>query len=386
MEVRIWSYLVAPKTSTAIKNTPVLLSLILLLVLSLLAQSQERWRIQFFYDKQDTSFDVADLQCPSPEACFAAGTVVNEEGRQKGTIALTSDGGAHWSLSETKENPVSLFFLNETTGWMVTDRGVWSRENGGWKKLDGRKGILRVHFLDAMRGLAIGFPDALYQTVDGGRRWTSFTVARNMSLPSQRIVYSAIAFSGKHGIIAGQVVPEPSADFSIFTDPTRALSRRTSGSIAIVLETNDEGLSWNFRTGSITGTIKRVVFTKEGKFLTVVQSADRAAPSSIIEALASPNQSTVYAAPDRVASDIALLPQGGALLAAIEPPGNSPQIPIPGKLRLLRTADLKTWQAMDVDYRAVARQAILSVPDSNHMFVGTDTGMILGLATAQPLK
>jgi hypothetical protein len=34
---------------------------------------------------------------------------------------------------------------------------------------------------------------------------------------------------------------------------------------------------------------------------------------------------------------------------------------------------------MEVDYRAVAQHAVLSGPDAHHLWVATDTGMILGL-------
>ncbi len=74
-----------------------------------------------------------------------------------------------------------------------------------------------------------------------------------------------------------------------------------------------------------------------------------------------------------------LLSNGGAVLATVEPPGNSTQVPIPGKLKILRSADLKVWQEMDVDYRAVAQRAIIAAPDAQHMWVATDTGAILKL-------
>jgi hypothetical protein len=95
--------------------------------------------------------------------------------------------------------------------------------------------------------------------------------------------------------------------------------------------------------------------------------------------LGSPDGHSIFAQRDRVATDIALRSDGGAVLVTIEPPGNSTQVPIPGKLKILQTADLKAWQEMDVDYRAVAQRALIAAPDAQHMWVATDTGTILKL-------
>ena len=69
----------------------------------------------------------------------------------------------------------------------------------------------------------------------------------------------------------------------------------------------------------------------------------------------------IFAEKDRAVTDIATLPDGGALLATIEPPGSSNQVPIPGKLKMLRSANLKVWEEMNVDYRAVAQRATIAV-------------------------
>ena len=50
---------------------------------------------------------------------------------------------------------------------------------------------------------------------------------------------------------------------------------------------------------------------------------------------------------------------------------------------MLRSNDLKVWEEMEVDYRAVAQRAVIAAPDAKHMWVATDTGMILTLADAE---
>ena len=43
----------------------------------------------------------------------------------------TNDGGAHWEPMKLDEHPVSLFFLNDSLGWMVTEKGIWRTDEGG---------------------------------------------------------------------------------------------------------------------------------------------------------------------------------------------------------------------------------------------------------------
>ena len=88
---------------------------------------------------------------------------------------------------------------------------------------------------------------------------------------------------------------------------------------------------------------------------------------------------SVYQDPLRPARDFAVLPDGELIVAAVEKPGKANNLPIPGKLKMMRSGSLKTWLNMDVDYRAVAGRIILAAPDSNNMWVATDTGMILKL-------
>jgi hypothetical protein len=70
----------------------------------------------------------------------------------------------------------------------------------------------------------------------------------------------------------------------------------------------------------------------------------------------------------------------------VEPPGKLRSAPIPGKVKMLASADLKTWTEMAVDYRAVAQSLVLAGPDPEHLWAATDTGMILRLSGLAPSK
>ena len=62
--------------------------------------------------------------------------------------------------------------------------------------------------------------------------------------------------------------------------------------------------------------------------------------------------------------------------------GTLAQTPVPGKLVVLHSIDLKNWTQMEIDYRASGRRVILaSPPDSGEVWIATDTGMILKLVT-----
>jgi hypothetical protein len=53
---------------------------------------------------------------------------------------------------------------------------------------------------------------------------------------------------------------------------------------------------------------------------------------------------------------------------------------------MLVSSNRKVWLEMDVDYRAVAQRAILAAPDAAHVWVATDTGMILNLVDTSITK
>ena len=52
---------------------------------------------------------------------------------------------------------------------------------------------------------------------------------------------------------------------------------------------------------------------------------------------------------------------------------------VPGKVQVLKSTDLNSWIEMPVDYRATANRTLLAVVDDEHMWMATDTGMILKL-------
>jgi hypothetical protein len=342
--------------------------------------------MQYFYDKSGSSLDIRDLQCPSASRCIAAGAIDDSKGHSKGVVILTSDGGKTWSVSDVSEHPVSLFFLNETSGWMVADRGLWSTVDGGrnWKKLEGlKKGILQTHFLNPQHGYAIGFPKAVYETMDGGKKWTKLAAAENLAATLQDTVFECISFLGKHGIIAG--TGASSEDTPVWLNPLEARQHRERPVMLVVLETTDGGAHWESNSSSFFGRLTQLAMSNEGFSLALFEYHNYyTLPSRVYRTNFHSGVERIFGEKDRAATDVALLPDGSGLIAAVEPPGSSNQVPIPGKLKILRSSNLKLWEEMPVDYRAVAQHAALAVVDAAHIWVATDTGMILVLDKTAP--
>ena len=357
------------------------------------ARAEDRWKIQFFYDKPDAVFDIRDLACPSATRCVGAGVVGDLKDHVKGATVVTSDGGRHWSMEDFADEPVSLFFLPDAPsrpaiGWMAAQRGIWKTDEDGrsWKRIAPLKGIVQLHFLDAMHGFAIGYPKAIYETTDGGTTWLKSAAAQLAPGKADDIVYECIAFQGRQGIILGRVVSQRGGQYPIWMTPNAERYRRQKESPTFTLQTLDAGKTWKFDSEVFVGDISKISFTKDQHVLLLIEYHELyALPSEVLSIkLGTPGSQSIFGQKDRAVRDIGLMDDGSVVLAAVEPPGNTNQVPVPGKLKILRSSDQKNWHEMDVDYRADAQHATIAAPDSRHAWVATDTGIILALEAENP--
>ncbi|MFN3323044.1 MAG: WD40/YVTN/BNR-like repeat-containing protein [Bryobacteraceae bacterium] len=350
------------------------------------AADEPRWVIQYFHDEDDSELEIVDLQFPSPRHGIAVGTIA-ESRRRRHVAVVTSDGGRTWSEVSVKERPVSVFFLDESRGWMVTEGGLWQTEESGrsWRKVKAPSGILRVYFLNAERGWAMGLKKSLHRTDDGGRTWSPVPEAAETSGKPEHSAYTWMSFvTPRVGLVVGTSRP-PRRDrlwIPDWIDPEAAMRRREWPGTLLLLTTNNGGKSWEPSQASVFGEVTRLRLLGDGQGLGLMEFRDAfIVPSEIMRIdLRTGRSSTSYRQRDRAVTDIALLPGGVAYAAAIERPGGIRVSAIPGKLRILHSnTDLNAWSEMQVDYRAFGHRAILADAGSGNVWVATDTGMILML-------
>ncbi len=362
------------------------------------AQPQYKWTLQYFYDQNGKDLEIIDLAFPSATRGIAVGAVIDREGRRPQFTALvTSDGGSHWTMVPLKELPRSLFFLDESNGWMVTGEGLWfTREAGrSWvrisdqikpnKKLaDAPRGglILRVWFLDERHGYAVGLQKSVFETHDGGRTWIPLEEAAKPASNPAFTVYSHIAFADtRRGMILGAYVPPSARQDAGYDLPEQTLARRQVPRLMIEMDTRDNGAIWKSGTAPLLGSVNslRLGGTSGLAVFNYVDSFEWPAEVYRID-LGTGKSESVFKQKDRRVTDAAIFANGPAFLVAVEPPGKLRSAPIPGKVRMLESRDLKNWKEMPVDYRAVAQSLILAGPDPEHLWAATDTGMILRLS------
>jgi photosystem II stability/assembly factor-like uncharacterized protein len=357
-----------------------------LVVAGVTPAAAQKWQIQYFYDQAKSSFAVSDLQFPSAMRGVAVG-VIKRGNHQEPTSVVTADGGLHWDTVPLKETPVSLFFLNENLGWLVTAKGLWQTTEAGrtWTKLPKLPGeIYRVHFLDENTGWAIGPKKTAIETHDGGKTWVALgAAAAELGEEIEYTAYTWIAFATPRvGLITGWNAPPGrfAPDLPDWVDPDSTLQQRDTPHLSCTLATADGGAKWTPSSRSLFGTIARVRFAPEGKGLGLMQYGETFRYPSEVYSIQWPEGTTqtVYRDAKFAVTDIWLAADGTAYLAGTVVRGRLRGV-IPAKVQVLMSKDLETWTPIPVDYHAEATAAILAASDNDHIWMATDTGMILKL-------
>jgi hypothetical protein len=364
------------------KKSLVLLGFLLLLPC---LEAAERWELRFYYDKDDSTFVINDLNFPSATRGIAVGYILKGD-KTRPAAVVTSDGGQTWQFVKVRQTGLSLFFLNDSVGWMVGGKDLWKTEESGrtWRKVKSPDGILRVYFHDENHGWAVGLNKSVFETADGGRNWNGVAVADEVKADKDFTAYSWITFVGdKIGIIAGASNPPRRGELRLpdWMVPDRAARRREWPALNILLETRDAGKNWKASTTSMFGKITRMRLSPDGRGLGLIEffnSFDW--PSEVFKIEWRTGKSTrIFREKDCAVTDVALTVNGPAYLAGFAPAGRLVRAPVPGKVRLLRSSDLSKWEEMEVDYRATARRVTLAAADEHNVWAATDTGMILRL-------
>lgn len=347
------------------------------------ASADPHWEMQYHYHQTDSSLTINDLTFPDQTHGIGCGYTTDRKEKDHPLVILTSDAGATWTESPVKEACLSLFFLEDSTGWMVTDAGVWSTDEAGraWVKVKtAPANLLRVWFLNRDHGFASGREKHVYETKDAGVTWSPVAIAATAPGDPVYTTYGDIAFNGNKGIISGWNIP-PRRGGPDWMEPSQAEKAKQVPHVSILLQTKDAGATWAESHVSLFGQITRVALCSENVGLGLVEFKDAFEyPAEVYRIdLSTGNSSLAFRAKDRAITDIRLFSATRGLLVGYETTGPIFRSPIPGKLKVLTSDDLTTWTEMPVDYRAVAHAALITGPDEKHLWIATDTGMILKL-------
>jgi hypothetical protein len=163
---------------------------------------------------------------------------------------------------------------------------------------------------------------------------------------------------------------------------TEPLLNKEWPTISVFLDTKDGGQTWVSQSASLFGEITRFRFAKSGKGLGLLEYENFFEwPSEVLRLdLTTGKNFRSLRRKDRAITDVALLDNGTGFAAGFQPSGLISYSPVPGPVKVLRSLDLMTWTDIPVDYRAVARRVMLAAVDATHVWMATDTGMILRLA------
>jgi len=342
----------------------------------------EKWQLQYFYDEAKTNLVFHDIQFVSPQRGMAVGSVVEGKGRKPMSVT-TQDGGAHWQVAPLEENPISLFFLNDSLGWMVTEKGLWRTNEFGrdWHKLPHPPAQpIRVYFVDGDNGWAACMKKSVLVTHDGGKKWEPVEAAAEPAGAPERSAYTWIAFADpNHGIVTGlnQPVQHWLPMFPTWLDPEDALTRRETPHLSYALTTGDAGKTWKTESASLLGRITRVRLAAGGAGVGLIEYADSFKyPSEVYRIDWKTGKNTTVFRDKRYSiNDVWLTPGGTVYLAGVEFPGEVRSVS-PGKVKIFRSTDFSSWTEQEVDYRATAQRVLLA-GSGEDVWLATDNGMIL---------
>ncbi len=348
---------------------------------------------QYFYDQDKSELQLIDLKFPSAKHGIAAG-VITEGKKVDPVLLVTTDGGSHWILRSMKDSlppkdvPLSLFFVSDTEGWMVTEKGLWFTNDFGhfWRKAgELPKGITKVWFLTTTHGWGIGATKQVIETTDGGTSWNPLAAAKDPPGAVATTVYTDIVFLRNHGIITGWNQPP---DYSTHPEWQAPETRSSNGpGTTIFLETSDGGKTWGSSSGAMFGQLTAVRVALNGTSLALFEFSARTdsrmvhLPPSEVHRMSIETgiPDRVYREEETQITDLAMTTQGTPYLAGHAMVGVVRDNPIPGKLKVLTSSDFAKWTEIPVDYRAEAHRAYLAVAEDRDVWVATDTGMILKL-------
>lgn len=364
----------------------------MLLVLAGCLGAEERWRQIYHYDEDKSSLFLTDIRFFTAKRGMAVGQKLERDRRPKPVALVTSDGGATWAIEPLADPVLSMSFINDTTGWMLTSDDLLRTDEAGrgWRKTKQRpKDAIRIFFANEKLGLAVGIKRAAWITRDGGDSWAKIAEAEKVATQRERTVLSAVdMLGGKLGLIAGWSAPRRLWENPLppWLDPESAVEKWQAPGVSVLLETKTGGELWQPSAASLFGRVIEVQLSEQGFALGLItydESFKYPSEVLLINLRDGKSAATLRDPKVRTTSMGMTRRRWPVYAAGIEQQGLLTSPTLPGKVTVARSMDNVTWTKMAVDYRAVAARVVLAVVDEGTAFAATENGMILKLVGAE---
>lgn len=357
---------------------------LLLLALSINAAEGQAWKPLYLYDEDHSGLTLHDIHWPGPGCLIAFGVQTTRDRAGKSVAVISNDNGKTWAVTPLKSHARSGFFLSERLGWIVTDGGLERTNDCGrtWEKSGRQKDLLRVWFRDESLGWGVGLPKKAVVTRDGGRTWKNVEAVDAPKSDPSRSVFAWTEFANeKIGVMVGWHQPDRRGPrFPVWMDPEDQQTRRQLPSLTLMLQTIDGGQTWHGFTASLMGRLTRLRMAPNGRGVSIVEfDPGFDWPSEVYGmGVGEATVRRIYREKSHFVTDAAFGRDGWLYLAGVEVSG-SVRLPLPAKVKIVRTRDLQTWTPVPVDYRASAGHVFLAVGPDRDVVAIADTGMILRL-------
>jgi photosystem II stability/assembly factor-like uncharacterized protein len=362
-----------------------LIALVLLATAGVPGFAADRWTLQYQHVDREFDLRLVDVAFIDSQRGVAIGFLESRSRERQRPVNLVTTDGATWNLVVVKKYCSDIFALRAGILFAACEDGIYRSDELGsdWKRVARLKEVEAVWFLNERTGFAVGASKSFYQTQDGGQRWAPVTTTPAISTNPDYTTLRHIHFvNDRFGFVTGWSRPPTNRD--LLPDwllPDRATRQRDTPHINIFADTSDGGSVWRAQEVSMFGEVVTTELGTDQLGLTLVNFSNGFEYPAELFYFEWPTgqMHRVYRDKRHAITDIALPARGPAYLVAVEPTGQLYWSPIPGRLRVMRSHDFQSWTEMEVDYRASARRAVLEAFDENHVWMVTDTGMVLKL-------
>lgn len=170
-------------------------------------------------------------------------------------VLKTTDAGTNWEITKVnfKQHPTALFFINENTGWMAgvpivnaedenDDAAIGPSDllvtNDGGKTWQSQRrlpvGLADIDFINQTTGWIVGQRGAIYKTTDGGRTWDA---QKSELEPGEGAAVDLVGEGAKKFNMAGVSFSDANHGYATAVNDDRDEGR--------VLATINSGVSWS---------------------------------------------------------------------------------------------------------------------------------------------